>query len=162
MEDALYVLPLLFDRVFIRGFHHFLNLRNRSTIISNLFTSKIAIPIVYGNEMSLYLASDEIMRELIFCSKLMGYAPMTNLITSLCYEDIRAMNDHTLHQFKERLRRFYGQGVDLDFYGCLKNELKKYNFDLLITARTGFPFAVEPMIGICVPHFGHSLSSVIL
>lgn len=146
IEDALYVLPLLFDKIFIRGLHYLPDTKISSTPVSDLLNSEIIIPVTHGTELLLY---DKVKP--ILSSEIMSYVVMTNLITSLCYEDMRVMDDNILCQLEGKLRQLYEYGVDPElekyhFYGCLKNELKKYHFDLLAAARMGFPFTIEPLI----------------
>lgn len=82
----------------------------------------------------------------ILISELFSYIPLSNLITSLAFEDMRTMDKNLLRELKKKLRRFYHNGVDIDFYGCLGHELENVNLDLLVAARTGFPMILESLI----------------
>lgn len=149
MKDALFILPLLFDRVFMSNLSLLLDLihvsKNNSSTISNLLDSEIIIPIAQGSETVFFTSFGEKVKP-ILSSALMNYTAMTNLITSLADEDIRAMDSNLRLELEKKLRRFYGNGIDVDFFSCLENELEKYNRDLLIARRTGFPMVIEPLI----------------
>lgn len=142
IEDAFHILPLLFDRVLIRNLHLLPVSKINSPTISNLLSSGIVVPIAHG--FGTLLAIEKVKP--ILSSELMNHTIIMNLITSLAYEDMSAMNDDLLCKLKKKLRTFYSNGVDLDFYGCLGNELEKYNFDLLVAMRTGFPMVLGPLV----------------
>lgn len=141
--DALCILPLLFERVFVRNMHYLPSTKIESPIIAGLTESKIVVPITTGIYRTLYPCKT--VQPILF-SEIMSFSAMANLVTSLSYEDMRAMDDAILFKIKKKLRRFYSNGVDIDFYGCLNNELEKYNLDLLVTAKTGFPLVIEPLV----------------
>lgn len=143
ITDALCILPLLFERVFIRNMHYIPSTKIESPTITGLIESKIVVPVTRGIYRTLYPC--ETVPPVLF-SEIMSFSAMTNLVTSLSYEDMRAMDDATLLRIKKKLRRFYGDGVDIDFYGCLNNELEKYNLDLLVSTKTGFPLVIEPLV----------------
>jgi len=149
MEDGLYVLPLLFDKVYIKCMHQLPDEKIGSPLVSNLYSSEIVIPV--ADEFGLFFL-DRAKVKPIWPQDLMSYVPMTNLTTSLSYEDMRAMDDNVLRQLEGKLKQLYGYEWDSpelernSFYFCLQKELQKYHLDLLIAARMGLPFTIEPLV----------------
>jgi hypothetical protein len=151
LEENLSVLPLIFDRIFVRNLEFVPGVELSShlkDLIFNLSSSRIIVPIV--SDYLFLREFKDIGIEPIAVNDIIGYPTWCNLMKVMTYEDLHALRSKN---FQRTLRKAFLKEFGPEpcfsgfwFYNRLTYVLEKYNTDLLLISRMQRPFIVEPFV----------------